>query len=238
MSESRLFPRAFPEIPGGVESGWRGEGQVAAPVLMLEEVCKSYAAGVPGCSAVARVLDGVSLRVGAGEIVGIAGEEGAGKSTLLLCAAGVVRPERGRVLWAAMEQGRAARNGSLPSYLDLRGGRARREIESVIVRGAPIILLDHASPAILAELRAMVAPSGRRCREASAMVITSRSSAELARVASRVLVLREGRLLAEAPRGGGRPAPGVAPPRQRKRSAAWASSEFPAAFALARMRST
>lgn len=207
-------------------------------MLMLEGVCKSYAAGARGCSAVARVLDGVSLRVGAGEIVGIAGEEGAGKSTLILCAAGVVRPERGRVLWAAMEKGPWERDGSRPSYLDLRRGRARREIESVLVRGAPIILVDHASPAVIAELRAVVARSRGGRRAASAIVVTSRSGAELARVASRVLVLREGRLLADARLAGGDLVAGVTPLRQRKRSAARASSEFPAAFALARMRST
>ena len=42
-------------------------------------------------------LDGVSLRVEPGEIVGIVGQNGAGKSSLLRCVAGLVRPGEGTV---------------------------------------------------------------------------------------------------------------------------------------------
>ncbi len=50
-------------------------------------------------------LSGVSLRVGAGEIVALLGPNGAGKSTLLGCVAGLVRPRAGSIAWA----GRALR---------------------------------------------------------------------------------------------------------------------------------
>jgi branched-chain amino acid transport system ATP-binding protein len=42
-------------------------------------------------------LDGVDLRVDAGEIVGLIGPNGAGKSSLLRCIAGLVRPSQGAI---------------------------------------------------------------------------------------------------------------------------------------------
>ena len=44
-------------------------------------------------------LSGVTLRVGAGEIVALLGPNGAGKSTLLGCVAGLVRPRAGIISW-------------------------------------------------------------------------------------------------------------------------------------------
>ena len=46
-----------------------------------------------------RALFGVTLSVGAGEIVALLGPNGAGKSTLLNCVAGLVRPRSGAIRW-------------------------------------------------------------------------------------------------------------------------------------------
>jgi branched-chain amino acid transport system ATP-binding protein len=48
-------------------------------------------------------LDGVSLDVQAGEIVGVVGPNGAGKSTLFDCCTGVLKPTYGRILLAGAD---------------------------------------------------------------------------------------------------------------------------------------
>ena len=212
----------------GRRSERRGEA-AAPPALEMAGVCKSFGAGVLGCSAAVRVLAGASLVVRAGEIVGVAGEAGSGKSTLLLCAAGRVRAEWGSVTWHAMSAGAASAGVHPPLYLDLRDWLQRREVERALEGGVRLLLLDHATAAWLDELRGAIGRASRS--RASAIVVAGRSGAELARVASRVLVMRDGHLCAvEA--AASRAAP------QRKRSAARSRSEFPSALARARIRST
>jgi ribose transport system ATP-binding protein len=60
-----------------------------APLLELEGISKTY----PGVAA----LQGVSLGVGRGEILGLIGENGAGKSTLMKVLGGVVEPTAGTI---------------------------------------------------------------------------------------------------------------------------------------------
>ena len=59
-------------------------------VLEIDAIGKSFPA--------VRALDGVSLRVAAGEVHGVIGENGAGKSTLMKILAGIERPDEGRLV--------------------------------------------------------------------------------------------------------------------------------------------
>jgi ABC-2 type transport system ATP-binding protein len=68
-------------------------------LLSMRGVCKSYLSGVRGCSASVTVLRDVDLDAGAGELLGIAAGPGSGKTTLLMCAAGLLRADRGTVAW-------------------------------------------------------------------------------------------------------------------------------------------
>ncbi|MDE3053664.1 MAG: ATP-binding cassette domain-containing protein, partial [Gemmatimonadota bacterium] len=72
---------------------------MSAALFTARNLHKSYAAGLPGCSATVRVLCGVDLELAPGQIVGVLGARGAGKTTLVRCVAGLARPDAGALWW-------------------------------------------------------------------------------------------------------------------------------------------
>lgn len=62
---------------------------MSSPLLQVCDVSKQFGS--------VRALEGVSLDLNAGEVLGLVGENGAGKSTLINVLGGVVRPDQGRL---------------------------------------------------------------------------------------------------------------------------------------------
>ncbi|MBM7080802.1 MULTISPECIES: ABC transporter ATP-binding protein [Micromonospora] len=64
---------------------------MSAPLLVAEGLHRSFGETV--------ALVDAGLRIDEGEVVAVLGSSGSGKSTLLHCLAGIVRPDRGRVVF-------------------------------------------------------------------------------------------------------------------------------------------
>jgi branched-chain amino acid transport system ATP-binding protein len=80
-----------------------------------------------------RAIDGVSVSVDSGELVGVIGPNGAGKSTLFNCISGVITPDEGTVTYDG-----TAVTGDPPETLARRGlvrtFQSTRELETMTVR--------------------------------------------------------------------------------------------------------
>ncbi len=74
----------------------RPAGQTGEVLLEVQSIRQAYAKG--GANDLL-VLDGVSLTLKSGEIVGLLGRSGSGKSSLLRIIAGLAKPVSGRVSW-------------------------------------------------------------------------------------------------------------------------------------------
>jgi ABC-type multidrug transport system ATPase subunit len=178
-------PHARPVFPKPYLS--RPHARPSPPALELRGVHKSYRAGIPGCLARADVLRGADLRVLPGEVVGIAGGVGAGKSTLLLCAAGLLRADRGMV---ARFGGRGGKRAGEAAYL-AESPELASALSRVAREGARLLLLDDALPALGDRAAHLVHSLSRR---GLAIVLSAREPDHLVPLATRVLLLTDGRL--------------------------------------------
>lgn len=71
------------------------------PLLVLDDVGKSYSNGV-------EALSGVSLEIQEGSLVCILGPSGCGKTTILRLIAGLLKPDTGNIIWPQTDQGEIA----------------------------------------------------------------------------------------------------------------------------------
>lgn len=171
----------------------------AAPPIALEavRVTRSYRAGVSGCRARARVLDGVSFQIAVGEIVAVCGGPGAGKSTLLRCAAGLLRPEEGYVRWPAWSDERSARAVLLDGARPDAVARAWNVVTTLAASGGGLVAIDHAERLGWGQSR-RVARAVVAATCGGAVLLAAREAADVVGIADRALVLVGGRLALDA----------------------------------------
>jgi putative ABC transport system ATP-binding protein len=171
------------------------------PVVEAVRLTRTYRAGGHDV----RSLDGVSLTVGAGEIVAVTGPSGSGKSTLLFLLGGLDRPDGGSVRVTGVD------------WETLQGSaraRFRRQACGFIVQG--LALLPQATAAENVEVPLLLdgaAPDARRAAVAEALervglaehavkLPDQLSGGEQQRVAiARALVTRPAVVLADEPTG-------------------------------------
>ena len=137
--------------------------------LRIDNLWKSYSAGVRGCSVRVWALRGCSLHVDLGERVAIVGARGSGKSTLFQCIAGARRADAGHI------------DVVLPIRCCFSGPR---ELSSPVARLS--------APALLLVDGADITGFERPWRGAS--LVASRDVASVFHLVDRVLLLRDGRL--------------------------------------------
>lgn len=120
---------------GPAEHGaWiEGEGDPGPPTLVVDDLRREFG-GV-------RAVDGVSLEVEPGTIVGLIGPNGAGKSTLLGMVAGAMKPSGGRILFGArditgMTPHGVARLGIARTFQMATGFPRLTVLENLLVAGA------------------------------------------------------------------------------------------------------
>src|SRR5512147_1899965 len=76
---------------------------MADPILQIDNLFKTFPVKAgPGKTVHAKAVDGVSLFVGSGEVVGLVGESGCGKSTLGRLAVGLLPLTAGERYWRGL----------------------------------------------------------------------------------------------------------------------------------------
>src|SRR5437016_601426 len=80
---------------GRFETSGITQGDVRPEILAFDDVSVGYGGET--------VLHGLTFNVRRGEVAGLVALDGRGKSTLVRCAAGLLAPEKGRLLYEARD---------------------------------------------------------------------------------------------------------------------------------------
>ncbi len=185
--------------------------------LSMIELAKSFQAGTSGCSASASVLRGVNLALWPGEVVALRGARGSGKSTLLRCAAGLLRPDSGLVLWfdartapgdrvtyAAASRDDGGEIVARPRERRAMNGVLHARLERAAEQLSRILLIDDLHAASALERRIVIAMLQHRAEAGAAVLIAADEELAGASFVSRVVTLENGALLQRRKRSAAR----------------------------------
>jgi ABC-2 type transport system ATP-binding protein len=184
----------------------QAEGRI---VLHLTDIRYRYRPGA------AWALDGVSLDVARGEVLGLLGPNGAGKSTLMALVSGLRRPQEGVIRRAAEVEARGGfawvpqDNAFYPmlscaenleffaGVLECSGGLRRRLNLAIGLVGDPqLLLLDEPTTGVDPQSRNFLLEAVLELRRRGKTILyTSHYMEEVQRVSDRVAIIDHGRLL-------------------------------------------
>jgi oligopeptide/dipeptide ABC transporter ATP-binding protein len=97
-------------------------GAGSSPTLVLDDLRVNFKVRTSpfGKQRTLVAVDGVSLKLAAGEALGVVGESGSGKSTLARAALQLIRPASGRVVWLGRQVDALAQNALRPLRRDVQ----------------------------------------------------------------------------------------------------------------------
>lgn len=160
-------------------------------LLSVRALSKRYRAGLEGCTASVRALEGIALELTRGEVVALVGPPRSGKTTLLYCIAGLLEPDAGSIHLVPQSDGRDAAVIYLGDPLALTRLRARG------ARWA-LALIDNVDrvQGDVAVAFALLAAVRRAHEDGCGLLLAARDEGSVARVVDRIVPLTDGRIAA------------------------------------------
>jgi len=190
--------------------------------LSITSLSKSFRAGAAGCSARVSVLRTLDIALWPGEIVALEGARGSGRSTLLACAAGLLRPDAGTILWlGARAAAREAIALAITSSDAAPCGALYAALATAPIGPTRLLLVDDLPHVGAIERHLVLSLLQHHARAGAAVLFAANEDLANAPYVARVVTLVDGTLV-----------------QRRKRSAARIAASSPASRARASARST
>lgn len=182
--------------------------------LSVTSLSKSYRAGMPGCAARVSVLHALHLSLWAGEIVALAGARASGRTTLLRCAAGVLEPDAGSILWLGARSappdaisyasGSSARHSRDSRWTGNECGALYASLHAASARHARLLLIDDLEHASAIERRLVLSLLPRYALSGAAILFAASGELSAMPCVTRVVTLLNGALVQRRKRSAAR----------------------------------